>query len=78
MTDIGGPKAGLMNIGQEAKPPYAVLPDASSLFLTRSRRFEALAAPEHELGPYLWFLAAVTRAQRRPQPVPAGVLRDGR
>jgi hypothetical protein len=84
MTDIGDPKAGLMNIGQEVKPPYAVLPDPSSLFLTRSRRFEALA-PEHELAPYLWFLAAVTRAQHEilrglPQAslphVSAGVLED--
>ncbi len=62
MTDTSGPKPGLMNIGEEAKPPYAVLADASSLFQTRSRRFEALA-PKHELEPYLWFLAAVTYAQ---------------
>jgi FdhE protein len=62
MTDIGGPKPGPMNIGEEARPPYVVLPDASSLFQTRSRRFEALA-PKHELEPYLWFLAAVTHAQ---------------
>src|SRR5262249_50675499 len=48
------------------------LPDASSLFRTRSQRFEALA-PGHELEPYLRFLAAVTRAQHAtiaqlPQP----------
>jgi FdhE protein len=62
MTDIGGPKTGLMNIGEEARPPYAVLPDAVALFRNRSRRFETLA-PEHELGPYLRFLAALTNAQ---------------
>jgi FdhE protein len=61
MTDIGAPK-GFMNIGEEARPPYAVLPDVSSLFETRARRFEALA-PGHELGPYLKFLAAVAHAQ---------------
>src|SRR5262245_31302516 len=67
MSEIGGPKPGLMNIGEEAKPPFAVLPDASSLFLTRSNRFAALA-PQHELAPYLEFLAAVTRAQHEIVP----------
>jgi FdhE protein len=51
-----------MNIGEEAKPPFAVLPDPSSLFLNRAKRFAALA-PKHELEPYLRFLAALTRAQ---------------
>lgn len=62
MSEVGGPKPGLMNIGEEAKPPYAVLPDASSLFQNRSKRLAALA-PKHELEPYLGFLAAVTQAQ---------------
>jgi FdhE protein len=52
-----------MNIGEEAKPPFAVLPDPSSLFLSRSKRL-AVLAPGHELEPYLRFLAALTRAQR--------------
>jgi FdhE protein len=51
-----------MNIGEEATPPFAVLPDLSALFLARSRRFEALA-PQNELEPYLRFLAGLTRAQ---------------
>ena len=25
MSEVGGPKQGLMNIGEEAKPPFAVL-----------------------------------------------------
>jgi formate dehydrogenase maturation protein FdhE len=54
MSEVGGPKLGLMNIGEEAKPRFAVLPDASSLFLTRSKRLAALA-PKHELEPYLEF-----------------------
>jgi FdhE protein len=62
MSEVGGPKLGLMNIGEEAKPPYAVLPEPASLFLARSKRFAALS-PGHELGPYLGFLAQLTRAQ---------------
>jgi len=62
MSDAGGPKVGLMNIGEEAKPPFAVLPDPGSLFLGRSRRLAALA-PTHELRPYLEFLSRLTFAQ---------------
>jgi FdhE protein len=61
MSDVGGPRPGTI-IGEAAKPPFAVLPNPSSLFLTRSKRLAALA-PGHELGPYLTFLAALTRAQ---------------
>jgi FdhE protein len=66
MTEVGGPKTGLINIGQEAKPPFAVVPDASVLFLRRSQRLTTLA-PGHALGPYLQFLAALTRAQHEVQ-----------
>ena len=62
MSEIGAPKQGLMNIGEEAKPPFAVLPDPSSLFLNRSRRLATLA-PKHELEPYLRFLSGLARAQ---------------
>ena len=62
MSEVGGPKLGLMNIGEGAKPPYAVLPDPSSLFLSRSGRFVALAAG-HELGPYLGILGQLTHAR---------------
>jgi len=62
VSEVGAPKQGLMNIGEEAKPPFAVLPDPSSLFLARSKRLAALA-PGHELGPYLTFLSGLTRAQ---------------
>jgi FdhE protein len=74
MSEVGGPKPGLMNIGEEAKPPFAVLPDPASLFLTRAKRFAALA-PGHELGPYLGFLARLTRAQHDiQQALPAASL----
>ena len=74
MSDVGGPKTGLMNIGEEAKPPFAVLPDPSTLFLGRAKRLEALAA-DHPLEPYLRFLSTVTRAQHDIVPdLPAAAL----
>ena len=74
MSEIGAPKRGLMNIGEEAKPPLAVPPDPLSLFLIRSTRFDALA-PKRELEPYQRFLARVTRAQHDIQSgLPAAVL----
>ena len=66
MSEIGAGKAGLMNIGEEAKPPFAILPDPSSLFETRSKRFAALA-PGHQLEPYLAFLSDITRVQHEIQ-----------
>jgi len=81
MTDAGGPKLGLMNIGEEAKPPFAVLPNPSSLFLNRSKRFATLATG-HELRPYLEFLARLTEAQddiqqSLPAPAPPPLERIG-
>jgi FdhE protein len=65
---------GLMNIGEEAKPPYAVPPNPSSLFLGRAKRLRSLA-PGHVLQSYLEFVALVTQAQhdiqsRLPHPAP--------
>jgi FdhE protein len=63
-----------MNIGEEATPPFAVLPDPFALFLARSMRFEALA-PQNELEPYLRFLANLARAQHEILPeLPPAVL----
>lgn len=62
MSDAGAAKQGLMNIGEEAKPPFAILPDLSKVFLTRSQRFAELA-PGHQLQPYLEFLSRLTAAQ---------------
>src|SRR5258706_4807283 len=65
MSEIGAPKQGPhgpMNIGEEAKPTFAVLPNPSVLFLNRSKRLAALP-PKHELEPSLKFLATLTRAQ---------------
>jgi len=63
MADFFGDlKPGSLNIGEEAKPPFAVLPDPKALFLARSKRFDALAAG-HQLEPYLRFLSDLARAQ---------------
>jgi FdhE protein len=56
-----------MNIGEVAKPPFAVLPDPLSLFLKRSERLAALA-PNNDLGPYLQFLAGIVLAQHQIVP----------
>ncbi len=63
MTDIGAAKSGLMNIGEEAKPPYVVLPDPSTLFQKRARRLAVLAEGGGELAGYLAFLAVLANAQ---------------
>lgn len=62
MTDASAPNQGLLNIGEQAKPPIAVLPDPSKLFKSRASRFATLA-PAHELEPYLRFLARLAQAQ---------------
>ena len=49
-------------IGEVAKPPFARLPDPSSLFAERASRFKALAAG-NDLGPYLLFLAELALIQ---------------
>jgi FdhE protein len=73
MSELGGPAAGTI-LGEAAKPPFAVLPDPSLLFLNRSKRLAALA-PGHDLEPYLSFLAILTRAQHEMRPaVPPAAL----
>lgn len=67
MSEVGGPTPGPMNIGEVAKPPFAVLPDPSSVFLKRSERLAALA-PKHDLEPYLQFLAGIALAQHQIVP----------
>ncbi len=73
MNGLGAPQ-GLTNIGEEAKPPFAVLPDPSTLFLNRSKRLRTLASG-HILEAYLNFVADVTEAQHTIQAaLPAAVL----
>jgi len=66
MTQIGAPRPDTIPIGEEAKPPFVVLPDPASLFERRARRFKELATG-HELGPYLHMLAGLAEAQARLQ-----------
>lgn len=61
-----------MNIGEVADPPFARLPDPSTLFDARAHRFLALSG-NHELEGYLKFLSSLAAAQQRivaglPQP----------
>jgi FdhE protein len=51
-------------IGGVPKPPLALLPDPVALFQGRARRF-AFLAQDHELAPYLRFLAELSRLQAR-------------
>lgn len=62
MAEVGGPKLGLMNIGEEARPPDVILPNRDSIFKARSKRFAAVA-DGHELASYLRFLGLISGAQ---------------
>jgi FdhE protein len=53
-------------IGGVQQPPFVRLPDPASLFLTRARRFAALAEGS-QLQPYLLFLSALAEAQHEVQ-----------
>lgn len=53
---------GLMNIGEEAKPPFVILPDPSKVFLARATRLETLASG-HPLEGYLRLVGQICRAQ---------------
>lgn len=54
--------ADMTNIGEQAKPPFAVLPDPSLLFFGRAQRLGTLMAG-HELEPYLAFLKRLAEIQ---------------
>lgn len=76
MSDFGAAKGGHMNIGEEAKPPFAILPDPTGLFRKRSERLAELA-PGHQLGPYLTFLSRLVNVQHEIVPhLPAVTLPD--
>jgi FdhE protein len=62
MSESKAPRQDPVNIGEEALPVFAVLPDASSLFATRAKRFRGVAAG-HPLAAYLTFLAGLSEAQ---------------
>src|SRR5215831_12791856 len=66
MTQVGAPKHDPIPIGEIAKPPFARLPDPSTLFARRSDRFRELAEG-HDLHAYLLFLSALCDVQHRVQ-----------
>ena len=53
-------------IGEVSDPPFARLPDPSTLFKIRAERFQALAA-QHPLAPFLLFLAGLSSCQHALQ-----------
>lgn len=62
MTSIGAPGHDAVPIGDVSAPPFARLPDPSTLFAARAARFAQLAEG-HDLGPYLRFLSGIAAAQ---------------
>ena len=66
MSSVGAPRHDPIPIGQIAEPPFARIPDPTTLFQGRAERFAALS-DGHALAPYLRFLGALSRAQHRLQ-----------
>jgi FdhE protein len=66
MVKVGTPKHEPVPIGDVATPPFVRLPDPVCLFAQRAQRFRKLAE-EHDLKPYLLFLAGLCDAQHRLQ-----------
>src|SRR5690242_16414235 len=66
MSETGAPRRGPIPIGEAANPPFARLPDPSTMFRTRAQRF-AVLSQGHALEPYLRFLAGLAEAQHRCQ-----------
>ena len=67
MTQVGPPQFDPIPIGEIAQPPFARLPDPTSVFARRAGRLRSLAQ-RHRLGPYLKFLADLCDVQHRLQP----------
>jgi FdhE protein len=67
MSKAGAPGHDPIPIGEIAAPPFVRLPDPLTVFAARSGRFRTLTEG-HELGPYLYFLAALSECQHRIQP----------
>ena len=62
MSDVGAPRHAAIPIGDPAAPPVARLPDPMTLFAQRSQRLRLLAR-DHQLAPYLTFLADLAAVQ---------------
>jgi FdhE protein len=66
MSKVGTPRHDAVPIGEVAEPPFARLPDPSTLFQARAERFQALST-QHELAPFLRFLAGISSCQHQLQ-----------
>src|SRR4051812_16668218 len=66
MVKVGVSKHEPVPIGDVATPPFVRLPDPASLFAARAKRFRSLAE-NHDLKPYLLFLAGLCDAQHALQ-----------
>jgi FdhE protein len=66
MSQIATPQHDPISIGDVAKPPFARLPDPSTMFARRAARFRSLAAAS-TLESYLIFLADLSDVQHRLQ-----------
>lgn len=62
MSEIGAPRHDPVPIGEVATPPFARLPDPTTLFKIRAERLRLLAQT-HALAPYLGFLAGLADIQ---------------
>jgi len=65
-SSVGAPRHEPVPIGQLAEPPFARLPDPTTLFAVRAHRFHSLATG-HQLGPYLNFLGQLSGIQHNLQ-----------
>lgn len=66
MSKAGAPRHDPIPIGEIATPPFSRLPEPERLFRARAERLLALAQ-DHDLAPYLRFLAAISDVQDRVQ-----------
>lgn len=66
MSDVRAGPFGPLNVGEVAKPPFAVLPRPSELFNLRSERFKTLSEG-HQLKGYLELASEICALQHRIQ-----------
>lgn len=66
MSGVGAPRHEPIPIGEIAEPPLVRLPDPTSLFQNRAKRFRTLAQG-HQLAPYLRFVGDLSEAQHALQ-----------
>jgi FdhE protein len=64
MSKVSVPRHDPVPIGVISEPPFARLPDPSTLFQARAERFRELSS-QHELAPFLLFLSGISSSQHR-------------